>query len=180
MTTPNGHDDLDPNGTSHQATSTVLALDGWGPVMPEPGGNGTNGMQAETPTETADQTTVEQPIAPSRPPRSPLEQLSSRLEEVWSAPFPTVPVDGQLIRILASAAAMTLAVLLAVNLGKVLQTSASAIPQPTPLEGVDALRRRIALAVDPSLTPASPPTRRPLPDWIPALHPLSMWIQNLR
>ena len=47
MSTPNGHTPADPNGAAKQATSTVLALDGWGPVVPDTLTNGANGSEPE-------------------------------------------------------------------------------------------------------------------------------------
>ena len=63
MTTPNGQHHDDPNGSSQQATSTVLALDGWGPVIAEPSTNGSNGSEPEVAFE---EPAIEEAGAPAR------------------------------------------------------------------------------------------------------------------
>lgn len=169
MTTPNGHEDHEPNGSGEQATSTVLALDGWGPVMPEPVTNGANGAQPELEPQAEAAPPVDEIVSEPDPTTSLRDRISASFAEVRSRPTPAVQIDGQLIRILASAAAMTVAVLLAVRFGETLRSSMAPAPQPkpTPVTGLDDIRRKLALTIDPTLTP-KPRTAlstRSLPSW---------------
>ena len=169
MTTPNGHEDHDPNGAGTHATSTVLALDGWGPVMPEPATNGANGAQPELEPQAEAVPPIEDLVFEPPQTKSFRNRVSASLAEMRSMPRPAVQIDGQLIRILASAAAMTVAVLLAVRFGDTLRSSTVPAPQskPTPGTGLDDIRRKLALAVDPSLTPkpTPAPARLSMPSW---------------
>ena len=159
MTTPNGHEDHEPNGAGEQATSTVLALDGWGPVTPEPATNGANGAQPELEPQAEAATPVEEIVSEPHPAESFRNRVSASFEEMRSRPRPAMQIDGQLLRILASAAAMTVAVLLAIRFGETLRNSTTPAPRsnPMPRTGLDDIRRRLALAVDPSLTPKPAP-----------------------
>ena len=161
MNTENGHEALDQNGERRQATSTVLALDGWGPVVPQPVGNGANGALNGA-SEPSAEPSEEQPRAVS---------LGRRVRNRAQAlpTLSTLSIDGQMARILASAAAMTFAVLAAASIGGILRARAERddAPAPTPLSGWARLRRNLALAIDPSLTPAPPRRRAPMRGALP-------------
>ncbi len=145
MDTENGHEALDANGERRQATSTVLALDGWGPVVPQPVGNGALNGASEPSVESSE----------GQPRAVPLgRRVRNRAQALPS--LSTLSIDGQMARILASAAAMTFAVLAAASIGGMLRARAERDAAPTPLSGWARLRRNLALSVDPSLTPASP------------------------
>ncbi|MYE06769.1 MAG: hypothetical protein F4Y04_06050 [Chloroflexi bacterium] len=146
MTTPNGQHHDDPNGSSQQATSTVLALDGWGPVIAEPAANGSNGSDPAIAFE-------EPVLEPISHPRSDWrEQVRSGWERASSGPN----LDPQWIRLIAPLVAMAIAVIAALKLGEVYRQSRVAEPAPAPPSRVETLRRSIALAIDPSLTPCEP------------------------
>ena len=144
MTTPNGQHQIDPNGSSEQATSTVLALDGWGPVIAEPPSNGTNGSEPEVIIEPVPQIEAPEPQRARR----------ERVIADWQERLTRLEIDPQLVRILAPALAMALAIFAGLKLGSVYQWPSE--PAPAPPSGVEVLRRRIALAIDPSLTPVEP------------------------
>ncbi len=154
MTTPNGHEQPDVGAASEQVTSTVLALDGWGPVVPEPATNGTNGVEADTAVRDEPEVVVEVEPEDDRHRDAWWERLQQSLHGSPSLPS----VDSQLLRILASAAAMSIAVFVVISLGRRLPTLD--ISSSTPLASSAGLRRRLALAIDPSLTPAPPRTGR--------------------
>lgn len=154
MTTPNGHEAPDLGAASEQANSSVLALDGWGPVVPEPATNGANGVDPESAAYREPEPVAEYVAGD----HGRGDKWRERLERSIPGSFTVPPVDSQLLRILASAAAMSIAVLVAVSLGRRLMTldlSASAS-----FAGSADLRRRLALAIDPSLTPAPARTSR--------------------
>ena len=146
MTTPNGQHQIDPNGSSEQATSTVLALDGWGPVIAEPPSNGTNGSEPEVIVEPVPQIEAPEPQRARR----------ERVFADWQERLTRLEIDPQLVRILAPALAMALAIVAGLKLGSVYQWPSEPAPAPAPPSGVEVLRRRIALAIDPSLTPVEP------------------------
>ena len=106
MTTPNGHEEPDIGAESEQVTSTVLALDGWGPVVPEPATNGTNGVEADTAVRDEPEAVVEVEPEDDLHRDAWRERLQQSLHGSPSLPS----VDSQLLRILASAAAMSIAV----------------------------------------------------------------------
>lgn len=153
MSTPNGQHPADPNGAAKQATSTVLALDGWGPVLPEPAANGANGSEPEAALD-ADPIVEAAPNAPDW-----RESLRSR----WTGEFQRPTLDPQLVRILAPVAAMAVAVVIAIRVGTVWRTTlvpaAPETAQPTPPDRMATIRRQLALAIDPTLTPVEPPRR---------------------
>lgn len=154
MTTPNGQHHDDPNGSSQQATSTVLALDGWGPVIAEPSTNGSNGSEPEVAIE---EPTIEEPVLSER------ADWRESVQAGWNQRVAGVIIDPQLIRLLAPLAAMAVAVIAALKLGDLyLQTQQGQVaePAPAPPSRISALRRSIALAIDPSLTPVEP--KRPV------------------
>ena len=155
MTTPNGQHDLEPNGSSTQATSTVLALDGWGPVIAEPASNGTNGSEPEVVVEPVPQMEAPQPQRARR------DRVVADLQEKLTR----LDVDQQVVRILVPALAMAIAIFAGLKLGSVYQWPSEAAAMPSPPSGAEVLRRRIALAIDPTLTPVEP-ERRGLLDWI--------------
>lgn len=164
MTTPNGQQPSESNGASEQATSTVLALDGWGPVIAEPMTNGTNGSEPEIAAE------APQPMEPPQAAGTDWRQAVLRSVPV-PARLPRPTLDTQLIRVLAPAAAMTITILVAMKLGgdwRSLRVQALT-PQPRPQaqspSRILTLRRRIALTIDPSLTPVEPAGPRIL-SWI--------------
>ena len=160
MTTPNGHEEPDLGNSSEQATSTVLALDGWGPVVPEAGANGANaanGVEPEAPAAQPEPPVIEEPVAM---PRS--ADWRQTLNRTLPRSAPQLPLDSQLLRVLASAAAMTLALFVAVSLGRRLRAFEAAAPAPA--AAPVSVRRRLALAIDPSLTPA-PKRRGILAEW---------------
>ena len=155
MTTPNGQHPEDPNGAATQATSTVLALDGWGPVVPDPIVNGANGGEPEAPLEA-------EPAVHAAPRAEWRESIRAQ----WTEQLPRPTIDPQIIRILAPAAAMVIAVLVAVRIGTAWRVEGDPAIEPEPADQWAVLRRRLALAIDPSLTPVEP-QRRGLVDLIP-------------
>ncbi len=146
MSTPNGQHPLDPNGASSQATSTVLALDGWGPVIAEPPSNGSNGSEPEAIVEEASA------VAP-QPPGNDWRQ-SFRASLKYQVAKPTI--DPRLVKVLAPAATMTIAIVVALRLGSSWRQAKIPAPTPTPPSRVAVSRRRIALMIDPSLIPVEP------------------------
>ena len=155
MTTPNGQHHLDPNGSTKQATSTVLALDGWGPVIAEATSNGANGNEAEAIAQPAPQLEAPEPQAEPR----------GRTFADWQGWFTRLEVDPQVVRILAPALAMALAIFAGLQLGSLYQWPTAPVHAPSPPSRAEVIRRRVALAIDPSLTPVEPEPRRLL-DWI--------------
>lgn len=146
MSTPNGQHPPDPNGASKQATSTVLALDGWGPVMAEPAQNGSNGSEPELLFEDPQQDFAE-------PPR---RDWFESVRSSWKYEVPRPAFDSQLVRVVAPLAAMTIAVIAALKLGDLYLISHDPEPTPSPPSRMSTLRRTIALAIDPSLMPVEP------------------------
>lgn len=157
MTTPNGQHHDDPNGSSQQATSTVLALDGWGPVIAEPSTNGSNGSEPEVAFE---EPAIEEAGAPER------TDWRERVQDGWKQRTNGMSIDPQLIRLLAPLAAMAIAVIAALKLSDIYLQAQVAEPTPAPPSRVSVLRRSLALAIDPSLTPVEP--QRPV--WERWLH----------
>lgn len=157
MTTPNGHEAPDLGAGSEQASSTVLALDGWGPVVAEPaanGANGANGIEPDSLTHLEPESVAES-VADDDKRR---DAWRERLARTLPGSIPVPPADSQLLRILASAAAMSIAVFVVFSLGRrvtTLDLAASAS-----FADAAGLRRRLALAIDPSLTPAPARTGR--------------------
>ena len=150
MTTSNGQhlqQPLDPERSSRQATSTVLALDGWGPVIAEPTPNGANGSEPEA---------VATPPPAAAEIHTPRTDWRDAVRSGWQREASRPTIDPQLIRILTSAAAMTIAVFLGLQLGGAYQRLNVEAPVPPPVSGSAALRRRIALAIDPSLQQPQP------------------------
>ena len=156
MSTPNGQHPSDPNGAAKQATSTVLALDGWGPVVPDPLTNGANGSEPEVAVPA-------EPMIETSPPRA---EWREPFRAQWTQQLPRATIDPQLMRILAPAAAMVIAVVVAIRVGSTWRVASVPAPEPEPPDQWTLLRRRIALAIDPSLTPVEP-QRRSLLDLIP-------------
>lgn len=157
MSTPNGQHPADPNGAPKQATSTVLALDGWGPIVPDPIVNGANGSEPEAAAEVESAANA-----------APRVEWRESIRSQWTGQLPRPTIDPQIIRILAPAAAMVIAVLVAVRVGTAWRVESVPAPQPEP-EPPDqwtVLRRKLALAIDPSLTPVAP-EQRGLLDLIP-------------
>ena len=148
MTTPNGQHHEDPNGSSQQATSTVLALDGWGPVIAEPSSNGSNGSEPEAAFE---EPTIEELAASER------SDWRESIQAGWNQRVAGATIDPQLIRLLAPLAAMAVAVIAALKLSDLYLQSQVSEPDPVPPSRASMLRRSLALAIDPSLTPVEPP-----------------------
>lgn len=148
MTTPNGQHHDDPNGSSQQATSTVLALDGWGPVVAEPSTNGSNGSEPEVVFE-------EPAVEPVEDRRGDWRERvqSSWRQGSWKQSAGRASVDPQLIRLIAPLAAMTIAVIAALKLGDLYLQARVPEPASAPPSRLSIVRRQIALVVDPSLTP---------------------------
>jgi hypothetical protein len=146
MSTPNGQHPLETNGGTSHATSTVLALDGWGPVIAEPAANGSNGNEPEI--------VVEAPHAPSS--EAPRDDRFASVRRNLRFDISHPSIDSSLIRVIAPVAAMTIAVLAALKLGDTYLNSIESAPPPSPPSRVAVLRRSIALSVDPSLTPPQP------------------------
>ena len=155
MTTSNGQHHLDPNGSSQQATSTVLPLDGWGPVIAEATSNGANGSEPEVVVESVPEMQAPQP------------QPAGRDFEFadWQERLTRLEIDPQVVRILAPALAMAVAIFAGLKLGGLYQWPSEPTPMPSPPSSAEVLRRRVALAIDPSLTPVEP-ERRGLLDWV--------------
>ena len=157
MTTPNGQHDLEPNGSSSQATSTVLALDGWGPVIVEPSINGANGSEPEPIMEPLTQ--VEAPTQLGR-----VRQMATG----WQAQTLQLSIDPELIRIVAPVAALAIAIFAGLKLGSTYRWPTEQVAALSPTSSLALLRRRVALAIDPTLTPPKP-QRRPVFDRIQSL-----------
>jgi len=149
MTTPNGHEAPNVGAGSEQASSTVLALDGWGPVVAEPAANGANGANGVEPDSLAHIESVAESVADDDNLR---DAWRERMARTLPGSIPVPPVDSQLLRILASAAAMSIAVFVVFSLGRRLTTLDLA--GSASFADAAGLRRRLALAIDPSLTPA--------------------------
>ena len=145
-----------------QATNTVLALDGWGALVVEEPHNGVNGVNGSEPTAP-----MEPPQAArtgTRPPFPQFRQVRQlqRLSQQWTSdraqawrsrmPHPKPAAAPPLLRTLAPAAAMTLAVLAALSFGN--RMGLGRPKQPAPKTRSAAARRRLALSIDPSLKPA--------------------------
>ncbi len=156
MSTPNGQHPADPNGAARQATSTVLALDGWGPVVPDPLVNGANGSEPELAVDA-------EPVIESTPPRA---EWRESFRTQWAQQLPRATIDPQLLRILVPAAAMVIAVVVAIRAGSAWRIASAPAPDPEPPDQWTLVRRRIALIIDPSLTPVES-QRRSLRDLIP-------------
>ena len=154
MTTPEGQRHLDPNGSSTHATSTVLALDGWGPIIVEPPSNGANGSEPDTEIKPVSQIEVPEP-QPAR-----LQRMVGGWRQTAQ-----MEIDSRLIRVAAPVLAMALAIVAGIKLGSLYQWPSEPSLTPSPPGGVEVLRRRVALAIDPSLTPVEP-EHRGLLDWI--------------
>ena len=147
MTTPNGQHHDDPNGSTQQATSTVLALDGWGPVIAEPSTNGANGREPEI--DDGEPATEERA-------ESPRSDWPARVQAGWTRESARVRIDPQPLRLIAALAAIAIAVIGAVKLGDVYLHMRDSEPLPAPPTRMSTLRRSFALAIDPSLKPVEP------------------------
>ena len=160
MSTPNGNHPHDPNGATSQATSTVLALDGWGPVVAEPPSNGANGSEPEVIVEEAI------PVAPvSQPSNDPgnvwRQTFRSRLKNQVARPS----INARMVRVLVPAVTMTLAIAVALRLGDTWRQAQVPAPEPAPPSRTTMLRRRVALTIDPTLEPIEPQRNRLL-SWL--------------
>jgi len=150
MTTPNGQHDHEPNGATQQATSTVLALDGWGPMLAEPQTNGANGSE---PAVAAQEPTLQLNGSSHGSPR---RDWRASVQSGWDRGFAQARIDPTLIRLIAPLAAMTIAVIAALKLGDAYLEHRAPEPTPAPPSRMSTLRRSIALVIDPSLTPPQP------------------------
>ncbi len=158
MSTPNGQHPLEPpeaNGVSTPVTSTVLALDGWGPVIAAPDPADVNGGDPALVME-------EPPVLEASAARA---DWRAALRSNWKREVVRPSIDAQLLRVLAPAATMTLAIIATLKLSETyrrtsllrLAPSPSSPPSsPSAPSRIETLRRRAALAIDPSLTPVEP------------------------
>ncbi|MYB22023.1 MAG: hypothetical protein F4066_07980 [Chloroflexi bacterium] len=158
MTTPNGHEATDLEAGGEHASSTVLALDGWGPVVPEPAANGANGSNGVEP-DVMGHHEPEPATVSTTDGRDRLDSWRERLERTIPRSVTELPIDSQLVTILASAAAMSIAVFAVILLGRRLMTLD--LQASASFADSAGLRRRLALAIDPSLTPAPVRPSRP-------------------
>ena len=145
MTTPNGQHPQDPVDAGEHSASTVLALDGWGPLLPETAMNGTADEPVEE--EVTDIASVES---------APTTWHSGLQFELPSVSIPPLRPGA---RMLAPAAAIGL--VLGVAVGGALrwwrrQQMIAATPAPPPSKLATA-RRALALALDPTLAEPCPP-----------------------
>ena len=161
MTTTNGHqphEPLEPVSEEPRSvtpsvapTSSVLPLDGWGPIAAPSShdGNGVNG--ADQSTAPTDESVEETSDAPA------IEHVTHRRR----IRFPSW--ESRLISVAAPLLALTVAVWISLRLSSELQAREwRSIVQrepatSTPPSRVDALRRSFALVIDPSLAPQDPP-----------------------
>ena len=155
MTMSNGQQQPEPNGSSEHATSTVLALDGWGPVVAEPSPNGSNGIEPEL-------ASVEPAIEPIANPQGDADQraeVRKHIYSTWQHRTPRTAMFAQAIRFVVPVAALAITTFATLKLA--VDYRGSLLRQPTIAtpSRIDELRRAVALAIDPSLTPA-PPRRR--------------------
>ncbi|MCY4618906.1 MAG: hypothetical protein OXD50_10235 [Chloroflexi bacterium] len=156
MSTPNGNHPHEPNGATSQATSTVLALDGWGPVVAEPPSNGANGSEPEVIVEEAI------PVAPvSQPGNDWRQTFRSGSKNQVARPS----INARMVRVLVPAVTMTLAIVVALRLGDTWRQAQVPAPEPAPPSRITMLRRRIALTIDPTLEPIEPQRNRLL-SWL--------------
>ncbi len=156
MSTPNGNHPHDPNGATSQATSTVLALDGWGPVVAEPPSNGANGSEPEVIVEEA------MPLAPvSQRGNDWRQTFRSGLKNRVARPS----INARMVRVLVPAVTMTLAIVVALRLGDTWRQAQVPAPEPAPPSRTTILRRRVALTIDPTLEPIEPQRNRLL-SWL--------------
>lgn len=153
VTTSNGQPPTDQEGTSEDASSTVLALDGWGPVLPQPSSNGANGHE---PAPAATASPEHAPLSQPRGSQISL-QLAPLLTEISHA-FQQV-VHSPTIRILTPATAMTFAVLFTVKLAESIERGGSPNFSSAPADSLAKWRRRLALWIDPSLEAPEPAAR---------------------
>lgn len=148
MTTPNGKQQHDPNGSSQQATSTVLALDGWGPVVVEPIPNGSNGSEPEI---VAAEAAVESIPASDH-------SWRDTMSTGWRPDFSVTTTSPRWTSVVVPAMAIAVATFVTLRFGVSYPNSFTA--EVTPLlarpDRIGALRRTIALAIDPTLTPEQP------------------------
>lgn len=154
MTTPNGQHPQDPPELGEQSASTVLALDGWGPLIPEPV---TNGVVEELVDPESESITE---VAEQPKPRW-------RWEPTWDLSLPRIDMLLPGPSMLAPAAAIGLT--LGVAVGTLLrwwqqhQVVAAPAPPPPPPSRTATFRRSLALAIDPALAePCPPPSWREL------------------
>ena len=145
MTTPNGQPASEQPGVEPAAPSTVLALDGWGPIVPTATANGANGHASAPETPPVDEAPIE------------VAGITQRLPAWQGIDLPVAWLDvmnwSPLVRTLAPAVVMTLSALLVLKLGQSLQNGSLTIPNRA-IE-VGRWRRQLALWIDPSLTPAT-------------------------
>ena len=172
MTTPNGQHPVDPPAAEAPisappaTTSNVLPLDGWGPIAepeaPEP--NGINGVRSVEPTAETEPTI---PVRDARP-----TPLGGQIK----LPSVDLSLDSQLMRLLAPALVMGAAVWITLKLSSELRdrqwrSPFAGMSNPAPAKSTlsravqrraeSALRRRLALAIDPSLAQET----KPAPWW---------------
>ena len=148
MTTPNGQPASEQPGAESAPPSTVLALDGWGPIVPTATANGANGHAPAPETPPVDEAPIE------------VAGIAHRLPAWQGIDLPVAWLDGfdvvnrsPLVRTLAPAVVMTLSALLVLKLGQSIPSGSLTMPSRA-LE-VGHWRRQLALWIDPSLTPAT-------------------------
>ena len=150
MTMSNGQQQPEPNGSSEHATSTVLALDGWGPVVAEPSPNGSNGVEPEL-------ASIE-PIANPQGDADQRAEVRKHIYSTWQHRTSRTAMFAQAIRFVVPVAALAITTFATLKLAVDFRGSLLRQPTIAAPSRIDELRRAVALAIDPSLTP--PPSRR--------------------
>ena len=193
MTTPNGQQPPEPNGVSEtsapkatpRATSTVLPLDGWGPLISgrSERPNGSNGSYpAESMLNGVDEVADHAVAAAVQPPFAPAAQQTQTSRRslapdiapvlAWRPGLPRISLPQYQLRALAPATAMAAAALASLWIGGAIRINFSIagvhLPSLPTLSAsrnsfdeassqIAALRRSLALAIDPSLAPVEAP-----------------------
>lgn len=158
MTTPNGQHPQDPPKFGEQTASTVLALDGWGPLISEPVTNGVVEESVDLEPE------IITDIAERPKPRW-------QWEPNWDLSLPKIETlrTGPSMLVQAAAIGLTLGVAVGALLRWWQQQQVVTPPAPPPPlpSRIATFRRSLALAIDPALAEPCPP---PL-GWLEQLFP---------
>ena len=147
MVTPNGQHSQDPADANQRPASTVLALDGWGPLLPEPPANGVADEQPELDAELVIE--IAQPA-----------NQSWRREPNLDLTLPPASTFRFGPTLLAPAAAIGLVLGVVVGLALRWWQQSQVVraePAPAPPSRLATLRRSLALSIDPTLAQPCPP-----------------------
>ncbi len=147
MTTPNGQHPQDPNEEAERPASTVLALDGWGPLAPEPSANGVGGEEHEPDLS-------HEPVAHTLE----LEERRRQRRPNWDIRVPAIEElrPGAAVLAPATAIGLTLGIAVGAALRWRQRQQAAEPPPPVALSRLATLRRSLALAIDPALAEPCP------------------------